>query len=64
MTASAHKLSPLNVYLCYPEGNNNPGSAVQVTVSYPYDPLSPIGQLNWGAMKMTVSATSVGRIQF
>ena len=64
MSASAHKLAPLSVYLCYPEGNNNPGSAVQVTVSYPYDPLSAIGPLNWAAMNIPVSATSVGRIQF
>jgi len=57
--ASAHDISSMNVYVCYPDGNNNPGSGVQVNVSYPYTPLF---LTNWATV--TISATSVGRIQF
>jgi Flp pilus assembly protein TadG len=57
--ASVHSTSGMNVDLCYPDGNNNPGSAVQVNVSYLY---SPLFLTNWATV--TISATSVGRIQF
>jgi Flp pilus assembly protein TadG len=57
--ASLHNISTMNVNLCYPDGNNNPGSGVQVNVSYPY---SPLFLVNWATV--TISASSVGRIQF
>jgi len=57
--ASLHNTSGMSVDLCYPDGNNNPGSGVQVNVSYPY---SPLFLTNWATV--TISATSVGRIQF
>lgn len=57
--ASLHSTSAMNVYFCYLDGNNNPGSAVQVNVSYPY---SPLFLTNWATV--SISATSVGRIQF
>jgi Flp pilus assembly protein TadG len=58
-SASLHNTSGMSADLCYPDGNNNPGSAVQVNVSYPY---SPLFLTNWATV--TISATSVGRIQF
>ncbi|HZQ19564.1 MAG TPA: TadE/TadG family type IV pilus assembly protein [Terriglobales bacterium] len=57
--ASLHNISSMNVYVCYPDGNNNPGSGVQVSVSYPY---SPLFLTNWATIP--ISASSVGRIQF
>jgi Flp pilus assembly protein TadG len=57
--ASLHDVSSMNINVCYPDGNNNPGSGVQVNVSYPY---SPLFLTNWASV--TISASSVGRIQF
>lgn len=55
---SLHKLSSNNVAVDCPNGNT-PGSSVQVSVSYPYQPLFG---LHWATV--TVSATSAGRITF
>lgn len=55
---SMHQLSNGNVSVDCPNGNT-PGSAVQVSVSYPYQPLFG---LHWATV--TVSATSAGRIAF
>jgi Flp pilus assembly protein TadG len=57
--ASLHSASTMNIYACYPDGSNKPGSAVQVSVSYLYQPLFGLG---WP--KVTVSANSAGRIMF
>jgi Flp pilus assembly protein TadG len=57
--ASLHNVSNMNVNVCYSDGNNNPGSRVQVSVSYPY---SPLFLVNWASV--SISAISVGRIQF
>ena len=57
--ASLHSTSSMNIYACYPDGSNKPGSAVQVTVNYPYQPLFGLG---WP--KVNVSANSAGRIMF
>ncbi|MCU1269411.1 MAG: hypothetical protein JWN74_705 [Acidobacteriaceae bacterium] len=57
--ASLHSTSTMNIYACYPDGSNKPGSAVQVSVSYPYQPLFGLG---WP--KVNVSANSAGRIMF
>lgn len=56
--ASLHSLSSDNISVTYPNGNS-PGNAVQVTVSYPYQ---PIFGLRWA--NVTISAKSVGRIMF
>jgi Flp pilus assembly protein TadG len=56
---SLHNTSSMSINACYPDGDNKPGSAVQVTVSYPYQPLFG---LRWASV--TVSANSVGRIMF
>jgi Flp pilus assembly protein TadG len=56
---SLHNTSSMSIDACYPDGDNKPGSAVQVTVSYPYQPLFG---LRWASV--TVSANSVGRIMF
>ena len=57
--ASLHSTSSMNIYACYPDGSNKPGSAVQVSVNYPYQPLFGLG---WP--KVNVSANSAGRIMF
>jgi Flp pilus assembly protein TadG len=57
--ASLHSTSTMNIYACYPDGSNKPGSAVQVSVSYPYQPLFGLG---WPTVN--VSANSAGRIMF
>ena len=58
--ASLHKLSDNNISVNYLDGNSNsPGSRVQVSVSYPYQPLFG---LRWASV--TISANSVGRIMF
>jgi hypothetical protein len=57
--ASLHSTASMNIYACYPDGNNKPGSAVQVTVSYPYQ---PIFGLSWPTVN--VAANSAGRIMF
>ena len=57
--ASLHSASSMNIYACYPDGSNKPGSAVQVSVNYPYQPLFGLG---WP--KVNVSANSAGRIIF
>ncbi len=57
--ASLHSTSSMNVYACYPDGTNKPGSAVQVSVNYLYQPLFGLG---WP--KVNVSASSAGRIMF
>jgi Flp pilus assembly protein TadG len=56
---SLHNTSSMSINACYPDGDNKPGSAVQVSVSYPYQ---PIFGLRWASV--TVSANSVGRIMF
>ena len=56
---SLHNTSTMSIDACYPDGDNKPGSAVQVRVSYPYQ---PIFGLRWASV--TVSASSVGRIMF
>ena len=56
---SLHNTSSMAINACYPDGDNKPGSAVQVSVSYPYQ---PIFGLRWASV--TVSANSVGRIAF
>lgn len=56
---SLHNTSSMSINACYPDGDNKPGSAVQVSVSYPYQ---PIFGLRWASV--TVSANSVGRIVF
>jgi Flp pilus assembly protein TadG len=56
---SLHNGSSIAINACYPDGDNKPGSAVQVSVSYPYQ---PIFGLRWASV--TVSANSVGRIAF
>lgn len=56
---SLHNASSMSIDACYPDGDNKPGSAVQVSVSYPYQ---PIFGLRWASV--TVSANSVGRIAF
>ena len=56
---SLHNTSSMSINACYPDGDNKPGSAVQVRVSYPYQPLFG---LRWASV--TVSANSVGRIVF
>jgi Flp pilus assembly protein TadG len=57
--ASLHSTSSMNIYACYPDGSNKPGSGVQVSVNYPYQPLFGLG---WP--KINVSANSAGRIMF
>jgi Flp pilus assembly protein TadG len=56
---SLHNTSSMSINACFPDGDNKPGSAVQVSVSYPYQ---PIFGLRWASV--TVSANSVGRIVF
>lgn len=56
---SLHSTSTMNIYVCYPDGSNNPGSGVQVRVNYPYQPLFGLG---WP--KVNVIANSAGRIMF
>lgn len=58
-SASLHSIANMNVDVCYPDSSNSPGSRVQVTLKYPY---SPLFLTNWATV--TISATSVGRIQF
>lgn len=55
---SLHKLSSGNVSVDCPNGNT-PGSVVQVSINYPYQPLFG---LNWATVR--VSATSAGSIAF
>jgi Flp pilus assembly protein TadG len=57
--ASLHSTVTMHIYACYPDGNNKPGSAVQVSVNYPYQPLFG---LSWP--KVNVHANSAGRIMF
>lgn len=56
---SLHSTSAMKISVCYPDESNNPGSAVEVSVSYPYQPLFGLG---WP--KVNVSANSAGRIMF
>jgi len=61
LAASVHDVSTtsVDVDVEYPDGTNDPGNRVRVSVSYPYNPLFLV---NWATM--TISANSVGRIQF
>jgi Flp pilus assembly protein TadG len=60
LAASVHKTSGRTLNVDYLDGNSDaPGNRVRVTVSYPYNPLFLV---NWA--RVTISATSVGRIQF
>ena len=61
MKASVHDVSNMSVKVCYQDDNNNPGDRVQVDVTYPYSPLF-LSATYWSTI--TISATSVGRIQF
>jgi Flp pilus assembly protein TadG len=56
---SLHSPSAMQISVCYPDGSNNPGNGVQVSVNYPYQPLFGLG---WP--KVNVSANSAGRIMF
>lgn len=56
---SLHSTSTINVYVCYPDKSNTPGSAVEVKVNYLYQPLFGLG---WP--KVNVAANSAGRIMF
>ena len=56
---SLHSTSAMKISVCYPDQSNNPGNAVQVSVSYLYQPLFGLG---WP--KVNVSANSAGRIMF
>ena len=51
--------SRLSVQVNYPDGNNHPGSRVQVLVSYPYDPWIRLPFLG-----VTLNANSHGRIVY
>ncbi len=61
LAASVHDTSGKTVSVDYPDGNNAPGDRVQVTVSYSYNPLFLSAAY---FTTVTISATSVGRIQF
>jgi Flp pilus assembly protein TadG len=56
---SLHGTSTMNINVCYPDGDNKAGSAVEVSVSYLYQPLFGLG---WPSV--TVYANSAGRIVF
>lgn len=56
---SLHSTSAMNIYVCYPDGNNKAGSSVEVSVAYPYQPFFGLG---WPTI--TVYANSAGRIIF
>ncbi|HEX3103455.1 MAG TPA: TadE family protein [Terriglobales bacterium] len=56
---SLHSTSAINVFVCYPDKSNSPGSAVEVSVNYLYQPLFGLG---WP--KVNVAANSAGRIMF
>lgn len=57
-SVSLHKLNSGNVSISCPNGNS-PGNLVTVGVTYPFQPLF---LTNWASV--TISTTSVGRIQF
>ena len=61
LAASVHGTSTASISVNYLDNDSStaPGNRVQVTVSYPY---SPLFLVNWASV--TISATSVGRIQF
>lgn len=52
--------SNLTITVAYPDGDNNAGSLVTVTVSYPYDPLVSY----FSMLRTTVASTSQGVITF
>lgn len=56
---SLHSTTAINVFVCYPDKSNSPGSAVEVSVNYLYQPLFGLG---WP--KVNVAANSAGRIVF
>lgn len=56
---SLHTVVSTNVQVNYLDDSNAPGSRVQVSINYPFQPLFLV---NWA--RVTISATSVGRIQF
>ena len=56
---SLHSTSAISVSVCYPDKSNSPGSAVEVSVNYLYQPLFGLG---WP--KVNVAANSAGRIMF
>lgn len=62
LAASVHDTSKSTIGINYLDGSQTPGSRVQVTVSYLYDPLFLKAPTYWTTV--TISATSVGRIQF
>ena len=51
----------LTITVSYPSGNNNAGSPVRVTVTYPYDALIPYFRTLFGR---TVASTTEGVITF
>jgi len=56
---SLHSTSAIHVFVCYPDTSNSPGSSVEVSVNYLYQPLFGLG---WP--KVNVAANSAGRIMF
>lgn len=58
--AGAGLLDParLTVTVAYPDGNNNPGSRVRVTLNYPYDPFTVL------PLRVNLASTSEGVISF
>jgi Flp pilus assembly protein TadG len=60
ITAVDHDPSKLNIAVNYLDGNNNPGSRVQVLVQYTYDPWSGFPFLRG----VNLRANSQGRIAY
>ncbi|MFN7934493.1 MAG: TadE/TadG family type IV pilus assembly protein [Bryobacteraceae bacterium] len=58
--AGAGLLDPgrVTVAVAYPDGNNNPGSRVRVTLTYPYDPFTVL------PLRVNLASTSEGVISF
>jgi Flp pilus assembly protein TadG len=56
---SLHSTTAIHVFVCYPDKSNSPGSSVEVSVNYLYQPLFGLG---WP--KVNVAANSAGRIMF
>lgn len=56
---SLHDVSAMTVNVTYPDNNNDPGSRVQVSISYQYVPY-----INLSFFRPTLTASSEGRIVF
>ncbi|HKY99439.1 MAG TPA: TadE family protein [Gemmatimonadaceae bacterium] len=48
------RISPLNITTTYPDGNHNPGSRVQVQVSYAYTPVVRLFQASVGGRTVRI----------